>query len=80
MSDGRLGEVLDKILLADPKLRRIHRQLVRRQRELRAVINDDQWRLYMAIEELFNERWSRALDIVAKAFFAGGRERGRRPQ
>jgi hypothetical protein len=73
VSDDRLGEVLEKILLADLELRRVHRQLVRRQRELRAAVTDEQWHLYMVIEELFNDRWARALAIVARRFYAAGR-------
>ena len=75
--DVLVGEAIDQILVAEPGLNRIHRQIARRQRALRAVVTDQQWRLYMVIEELFNDRWSRALDIVAKAFFAAG-QRDRR--
>ena len=76
--DIRLGEVIDKVLLADRTLRRLYRQIVRRQRALKATVSDDQWRLYMLIEELFNDRWARALDIVARQSYAAGRQTGRR--
>ncbi len=51
----KLGDALDRILLSDPSLRRIHRQIVRRQRVLRTAATDEQWHLYMSIEELFND-------------------------
>ena len=61
-----------EILITDPALGRIHRRLVRRQRALRASVTDEQWAAYMLIEELFNDRWARALVIVAKAFYEAG--------
>lgn len=77
--DVLVGDAINQVLRADCILRRIHRRLVRRQRALRAVVDDEQWHKYMLVEELFNDRWARALAIVAKAFFAAGtRARGRR--
>ncbi len=69
----------NQVLLADRTLRRLHGQLVRRQKALRVSVTDEQWAQYMVIEELLNDRWARALAIVSKAFFAAGRRtrRGR---
>jgi len=79
--DVRLGEAIDEVMLTDRALRRLHGQIVRRQRALRAVVNDDQWRLYMLIEELFNDRWALGLALVAKALYEAGTRvrRSRRP-
>jgi len=70
--DVRLGEALDQVLLTDRTLQRIHRQIVRRQKAFRGMVTDDQWAQYMPVEELFNDRWARALGIVAKAFYEAG--------
>jgi hypothetical protein len=74
----RVGEAIDEILAGNRQLRRVHGQIVRRQRELRAVVDDDQWHRYMAIEELFNTRWAMTLEVVAKAFYGAGRRARRR--
>jgi hypothetical protein len=79
MADSdRIGEVLDQLLDGNRQLRRIHGQIIRRQRDLRAELDDDQWRAYMAIEELFNTRWAVTLEVVARAFYAAGRGARRR--
>jgi hypothetical protein len=76
----RIGEVIDQLLGGNRQLRRIHGQIMRRQRELRAALDDDQWRRYMGIEELFNARWAMTLEVVARAFYAAGRRARRRPR
>ena len=67
-----VGETIDQVLLSDRTLRRLHRQIARRQSALRAVVDEEQWRLYMVIEELFNDRWFRALTLVARQFYTAG--------
>lgn len=75
----KLGEVLDRILVGDPGLRRNHRKLVRQQNALRNAVNERQWAMFMLLEELFNDRLAMALDVVARQFYAAGRlARGRR--
>lgn len=77
--DVRLGEAIDQVLLADPGLNRIHRQLIRRQRALRALVTDEQWRKYMLVEEAFTDYHARAVSIVARAFYSAGHQaKGRR--
>jgi hypothetical protein len=71
--DTLLGEAIDKILLADDSLQRSQRQVVRRQRELRRAVDDEQWHSYMLVEEAFNACHATALSIVARAFFRTGR-------
>jgi hypothetical protein len=69
----KFGETLDMILQSDPNLRRVQRQVVRRQKALRAAVSDEQWRQYMVIEEVFNDFHARAVAAVARAFYAAGR-------
>jgi hypothetical protein len=76
--DVRLGDAIDKVLLADETLQRAHRQVVRRQRALRKAVTDEHWYLYMAIEELVNGSHATAVSIVARAFYGAGRRAGRR--
>jgi hypothetical protein len=69
----RVGEAIDEILHGNRELERIHGQIIRRQRDLRAVIDDAQWRAYMGVEELFNQRWALTLEVVARTFYRAGR-------
>lgn len=73
--DVLFGEVINQVLLADPGLNRIHRQLIRRQRALRAVVTDEQWARYMLAEEAFTDYHARAVAEVARVFYAAGRRR-----
>ena len=75
----RLGDVLDQILRSYRGLRRNHGQLVQHQSQLRALLDEKQWHVYMRVEELFNDRLATALDVVARSFYtAGTRSRRRR--
>ena len=75
--DERLGEFIDKILLSDRILLRIQRQIVRRQRALRAVVDDEQWHAYMHVEETFTDFHGRAVVAVVRApYKVGRRQRG----
>ena len=64
-TDGdQLGEALDTILSANPVLRRLHRQIVRHQRQLRSAVRDNQRQAYMRVEEVLNYSHAIALGAV----------------
>lgn len=74
----RLGDAIDALILADPELRRLHRRAVRRVRQLRGNLDEEQWASVMAFEEVLNQRWARSLALVAGVFFQAGVRVGRR--
>lgn len=76
--DVLIGDAVDKILLANAALQRIHRQIVRRQRALRAAVSNEQWRRYMLAEEALNDYHATAVSTVARVFYQAGRQAGRR--
>ena len=71
--DVLVGDAIDNVLLADDPQQRILRQVVRRQRALRQEVSDEQWRRYLAVEELVSGSHATALSIVARAFYAAGK-------
>jgi len=76
--DEKLGEGIDQVTFLDPKMRKLARAIVRRQRELRRVVGDDVWKAFLRIEEIVNERFAGAVILVARwAFEEGVRARRR---
>lgn len=78
----KLGDVIDAVIAVDPELQRLHRRAVRQVRQLRGVLDEEQWASFMSVEEVLNQRWARSLALVAATFFDAGvrrARRGRRP-
>lgn len=67
LEDDRLAAVLDQIQLDDPELQPLRRRVLRLQRQLRAQVDEETWRLYLELEETMNERSSMLLTkLVAR--------------
>lgn len=67
-----LARKIDAILLADVKLRRWGRRIRKVQEELRAVVGNDNFRIYLRVEEEVTARGVHALDVVAVWAFTEG--------
>lgn len=64
--DDNLTALIDQLQRDDPGLRRLHRRILRLQRQLRARVDDGTWRVYLELEATVNERGSRLLNLVRK--------------
>lgn len=73
-----LSEALDQLLRRDRQLQRHHRDILRRSRAVRRLVDDHTWRAMLELEEVQIARFSDALDLVAKWAFSAGLLIGRR--
>lgn len=77
----RLAEKIDVILRSDRELRRRNRRIRRLQEELRAIVGDDNFGVYLRLEEAVIARGVHAVDVVAVwAFTEGMRTGAREPE
>lgn len=60
-----LGEALDALLQADPTWRRQTRAVREAQEKLRAVLDDEQWVVYLDVEAATNARLTDAMITIA---------------
>jgi predicted nucleic acid-binding Zn-ribbon protein len=56
--EDELADLIDQLHRDDPELQRLRRRILRLQRQLRARVDDDTWRVYLRLEETVNERSS----------------------
>ena len=76
---GPLSATVENLLERDAAHQRHLRNVRRRQRVLRGSVNRIGWRAYLELEEAEFDRWTYAIDRVARwALARGRRERGRR--
>lgn len=57
---------IDTALGASTGLKRLSKKILRAQRRLRSLVDDDAWRVYMRLEELANERASLQMELLAR--------------
>jgi hypothetical protein len=69
-----LSLAINAILLKNPTYGRSTKQLLRRQRELRAVLDDEQWDSYLALEAVVNERFADAMLALVRWALSEGRQ------
>ena len=70
---------VESLLARDATYRRRLREVLSRQRALKAQVTVLGWRAYLELEEAEFDRWMRVIDCVARwAITRGRRERGRR--
>lgn len=67
-----LGDALDALLQADPTWRRQTRAVLKAQEQLRAVLDDEQWAMYLDVEAAANARLTEALITIARWAFEEG--------
>ena len=76
---GLLSAKVENLLERDAVHQRHLRNVRRRQRALRGLVSHIGWRAYLALEEAEFDRWTHAIERVARwALACGRRERGRR--
>jgi hypothetical protein len=76
---AHLSARVENLLERDAVHQRHLRNVRRRQRALRGQVSHIGWRAYLALEEAEFDRWTHAIDRVARwALSRGKRERGRR--
>jgi hypothetical protein len=70
---------LETALERDPEYRRRLREVLRRQRALRARVSGVGWRAYLELEQAEFDRWAHVVERASRwALERGRRERGRR--
>ncbi len=75
----RLSARVEGLLERDAAHKRLLQNVRRRQRALRGHVSRLGWRAYLELEEAEFDRWTHAIDCVARwALAHGRRERGRR--
>lgn len=77
-ADDLIWEAINDLLIGDAGYKGFNREFIRRQAELRRLVNDDAWRAYLAVEEMVNARAEHVLVTVVKWAFAEGASAGRR--
>jgi hypothetical protein len=79
-SDEALGDAIAAIITGTPRLARFTRVTLRRDRALRKVLNDEQWRVYMLLEEAVADRVLAETSLLVGWAFKEGRryQRGSR--
>ena len=71
--DTALTMAIDAFVRADPAYKRRTRKILRRQRELRALLDSEQWDEFLGVEEATNERLADAMITLVRWAFAEGR-------
>lgn len=64
--DEVIDLAIDTVLGASMGLKRLSKKILRAQRQLRSLVDDDAWRVYMRLEELANERASLQMELLAR--------------
>ena len=78
--EQKLWDLIQRVLLEEPGHRRASRKIIRMQEGLKAVVTDEAWKTYLAIEDEVNWRRSRDLIVVARWAFEQGTRHGARPR
>lgn len=74
--DEAIDLVVDAVLLGSKQLRHLSKKILKAQRRLQRSVDRDSWKLYLALEELVNERASVQMDLLVRwALAAGARSR-----
>lgn len=74
----RFADAISQVIKGDRRLRRHTIEILKRQRELREVVDDAQWRVYLFLEKAVNARASEELLVVTRWAFNEGRTTGAR--
>jgi len=77
-SDPELAPRIQAVLRADPEWSAASSRVAQAQVRLRRLASDAQWQAYLELEEREVARWDRALTVVARWAFEGGRASRRR--
>jgi hypothetical protein len=72
--ENALSLSIDAVLLENRAYRRSTKKILRKQRELRAVLDAEQWDSYLALEAVVNERFADAMLALVRWAFAEGRQ------
>jgi len=74
--DEALDLVIDAMLIGNAGLRRLTKKILRAQKNLRRVVDDDAWRKYLKLEEAENARTEMQMQILVRwALGHGARSR-----
>lgn len=75
-NDEAIDLVIDSVLMGSKRLRRLSKNILKAQQRLQHAVDADGWRLYLALEELVNERAEEEMDLLVRwALTAGARSR-----
>lgn len=66
LEEVELAALIDKLRREDLELRRLGQRILRLQRQLRARLDAETWKVYLAVEEAVNERGFRMLLLTTK--------------
>jgi hypothetical protein len=69
----QLGAAIDAVTTSDKQLTRLHKQIRDGHHRLREALNDDQWALFMRVEEQTNTATAITMSVIAKVFFRAGK-------
>ena len=68
-----LGDAIDKVILGSKRGRKLTARVRRAQRRLRRAVGERAWQVYLALEEIVNERMAREEDLLIRWAFREGR-------
>jgi hypothetical protein len=71
--DVALGEWVDAVVGADLDARERMYEIARLAEAVRAILDEDTWKLFLLYDERANERFAELLLVVAKFAFRAGR-------
>ncbi len=71
--DEQLGVAVDVVVVCDREARERATEIVRYAEALRAILDEDTWRLFLVFDERTNARFSELLLVVARWAFVEGR-------
>jgi hypothetical protein len=77
--DEQLGMAVDAVVLADLDARERMHEIFRYTETLRAVLDEDTWRLFMTYDERANARFAELLLVVARWAFGEGQRQKTAP-
>lgn len=70
--DDLIWEAINAVLMGDAGYKGFRREVIRRQDELRRLVDDDGWQAYLVVEEETNARNEHVLVTVGQWAFAQG--------
>ena len=74
--DEAIEVVIDAMLLGSKPLRVLTKKVLRAQKKLRKVVDDDGWKAYLKLEQVVNERATAEMDLLVRwALTHGSRSR-----
>lgn len=75
-ADEALDLVIDAVLIGNGGLRKLTKQILKKQKRLHGAVDDDGWKAYLKLEEVVNERASKQMDVLVRwALTHGSRSR-----